>query len=157
MGFNMKKTTIITGYLSMIILYLLLLITTNKLFERVEYFLLFLSTYLLFGSFLKLDERSTSYSYNQLFLGTSLVYLIYIVFFRGSFFFNLTTYFIVAAIIGLVLTYSEKSLRTGTAKQVDKLDDRLSTREISKHPINAENNISSAKKIIFLEVESVDS
>lgn len=105
----MKKAALIVDYILFIILFAVMFLQTSESLQTVKYLLLLLGAYFLFKTTMRSKKNTTTHVYNYLFMAASIIYVLYVAWYKGALFPNITLYFFVAAIIGLALaiTYKE--------------------------------------------------
>ena len=104
----MKKAALIVDYILFIVLFALMFIQSVGTLETIKYLLLLLTAYFLFKTTMNSKKMKATQIYNFLFMGATIIYVLYGAWYSGPLFANITLYFFVASIIGLVLALSHK-------------------------------------------------
>lgn len=104
----MKKTALVVEYILFIVLFALMFIQSVGTLETVKYLLLLLTAYLLFRTTIHSKKMKATHTYNFLFMGVTIVYVLYGVLYSGPLFINITLYFFVASVIGFALAIAYK-------------------------------------------------
>ena len=104
----MKKAALVVDYLLFIVLFALMFIQSVGTLQTIKYLLLLLTAYFLFKTTIRSTKFIATHVYNFLFMGATIVYVLYGAWYLGPLFANITLYFFVAAIIGFVLAVAYK-------------------------------------------------
>lgn len=115
----MKKSSLVVDYLLFIVLFALMFLQSAGVLQTIKYLLLLLTAYFLFKTTIRGREFKATHLYNYLFMGATVIYVLYGTWYQGPLFSNITLYFFVAAIVGfaLAIAYKEKRKKLRAPKR----------------------------------------
>ena len=141
----MKKIALVVNYFIFIVLFALMFLQTTGVIELTKYLLLLVASYTLLRTTIKKGLSKTMFAFNYLFTTSTIIYILYGLFFKGNLFMNITLYFMAASIIGFGLSLSLKAKKT-TKKTVKKIVFRAPKKPIAKKTTKKKATKKTAKK-----------